>query len=354
MIRKTLAVLFVLILTSGLAQAFEGITEKSRDAVILLAGENEDGTNQGMGSAFFVTPEGLAITNYHVIHGVEKIRGWFYDVEDMNYYWGEVQAIDPVADLALVKVKLPDHKLPVKYLEIESNVNNIKVAEDVMAIGHMLGLDWTVTKGVINHTHRDGLVSPYVHIIQHTAHINRGNSGGPLLNSEGKVVGVNTYVLSPKGSWTGVAYATRGDDVYFSFVQMRDDAKVTRPAMRLKIGTINEWRRNAILQKYPDAKIPNTFGLIVAEVLEEDSWGIKQGVRQFDTLVGIDGFPVNNMDQLDALIAHKKPGDILTLTIIRDYHFILLEYELAEMEFNDFEKFYDERQQRMKEEFSNE
>ena len=265
----------------------------------------------------------------------------------MNYYWVEVKAIDPVADLALVKVNLPKHKIPVPYLQVENDLEKMEVGSDVNAIGHMLGLSWTVSKGVINHINRPGLISPYVHIIQHTAHINRGNSGGPLINSEGRVVGVNTYVLSPKGSWTGIAYATRGDDVSYSLSQMTLEGKVSRPALRLKIGFLNEWRRKELLEKYPDAHIPNTFGLIVAGPIEEESWGAKHGMRHLDTIVAINGRPVNNMDQLDAIVRTTKPVDIIILTVIRDNHFILVSYPVAEMDFKEYEKFYDERQTEM-------
>jgi len=344
--KHVLIALAFFVFTIGTVQAYEGIAE-SRDAVILLAGEDENGEGSGMGSAFFVSADGLALTNYHVIHGTEILRAWLYDEEDMNYYLVEVKAIDPVADLALVKVNLPEHKIPVPYLQVENDLEKMEVGSDVNAIGHMLGLSWTVSKGVINHINRPGLISPYVHIIQHTAHINRGNSGGPLINSEGRVVGVNTYVLSPKGSWTGVAYATRGDDVAYSLNQMTLEGKVSRPALRLKIGFLNEWRRKELLEKYPDAHIPNTFGLIVAVPIEEESWGAKHGIRHLDTIVAINGIPVNNMDQLDAMIKTKKPGDIIILTVIRDNHFILVSYEMAEMDFEEYIKFYDERQAEM-------
>ena len=344
--KHVLIALAFFVFTIGTVQAYEGIAE-SRNAVILLAGEDENGEGSGMGSAFFVSADGLALTNYHVIHGTEILRAWLYDEEDMNYYWVEVKAIDPVADLALVKVNLPKHKIPVPYLQVENDLEKMEVGSDVNAIGHMLGLSWTVSKGVINHINRPGLISPYVHIIQHTAHINRGNSGGPLINSEGRVVGVNTYVLSPKGSWTGVAYATRGDDVSYSLSQMTLEGKVSRPALRLKIGHLNEWKRKDLLEKYPDAHIPNTFGLIVGVPLEEDSWGIKNGMRHLDTIVAINGRPVNNMDQLDAIVSNTKPGDIIILTVIRDNHFILVSYPVAEMDFKEYEKFYDERQAEM-------
>ena len=119
-------------------QAYEGIAE-SRNAVILLAGEDDEGVGNGMGSGFFVSADGLALTNYHVIHGTSVLRAWLYDEEDMNYYWVEVKAIDPVADLALVRVKLPPHKIPVPYLQVENDLKNMEVGTDVNAMYNWWG-----------------------------------------------------------------------------------------------------------------------------------------------------------------------------------------------------------------------
>ena len=118
--KHVLIALAFFVFTIGTVQAYEGIAE-SRNAVILLAGEDDKGVGNGMGSGFFVSADGLALTNYHVIHGTSVLRAWLYDEEDMNYYWVEVKAIDPVADLALVRVKLPEHKIPVPYLQVEND-----------------------------------------------------------------------------------------------------------------------------------------------------------------------------------------------------------------------------------------
>ena len=87
--------------------------------------------------------------------------------------------------------------------------------------------------------------------------------------------------------------------------------------------------------------------MIVAGPIEEESWGAKHGMRHLDTIVAVNGRPVNNMDQLDAIVRTTKPGDIIILTVIRDNHFILISYPVAEMDFKEYEKFYDERQTEM-------
>ena len=157
-----------------------------------------------------IDPSGLALTNYHVIHGAETVRIFFWSPEDLNDYSAEIIGIDPVADLALLQIKVREDMLPLPYLNIEPT--EFVIGQDVVAIGHPLGLQWTVTEGTLSHLNRPGKITPYVTILQHTAMINRGNSGGPLINEVGDIVGINTYVLMDKSKgWSGVAYAIRGE-----------------------------------------------------------------------------------------------------------------------------------------------
>ena len=319
----------------------------AREATVLIQIHNEDKTWGGMGTGFFVSETGKVLTNYHVIHRAHKILVWLYDQNDLNYYVGEVIGNDPVADLALLQLNLPEQRLPVPYLTVESSLDKMEVGSEVYAIGHPMGLDWSVTKGVVNNISRTGVITPYVHIIQHTAQMNQGNSGGPLLNLEGNVVGVNTYIMAPKnGDWTGVGYATRGDTVYESLVQMIATGEVIRPALRMGIGMLNEFSKKALEAEFPDVKIPNTYGLIIGGEVEEGGYADLQGIRRFDTIVAINGQPTNNMPQLEEVVKNVKPDEIVTLMIIRDHHFILLEYKIAELIFDEHEKYYDERREK--------
>ena len=212
-----------------------------------------------------------------------------------------------------------------------------------MAIGHPVGLQWTVTTGTVNHQERPGKITPYVNIIQHSAEINKGNSGGPLINENGDIVGINTYMLAPEGQWAGVAYAIRGDTVYDSVEQMLEDGDVTYAAFKIRLLNLSEFLARGIEKEYPDEEdVPNTFGLIAIGV-EEDDHAYKQGVRDFDTFVAVEGFPINTLYDLKKIIKGYKEGEMVTVIYIRDSHFRLMEYELGAIVFDEYLDFYDKK-----------
>ena len=316
--------------------------EKARDATVLVATQNENNQmGNGFGSGVLISETGIVLTNYHVIHRAEIIRVWYYDPTDSNYSFAKVIGIDPVADLALLQLELDPDLPPPTYLEIEQEVPVI--AEPVVAIGHPVGLQWSVTTGSINHQERPGKITPYVNVIQHSAEINKGNSGGPLINANGDIVGINTYMLAPDGQWAGVAYAVRGDTVYDSVEQMLEDGDVTYAAFKIRLINLSEFLVKGIAKEYPDEKdVPNTFGLIALEV-EEDDHAYKQGVRSFDTFVAVEGYPINTLYDLKKIIKGYKEGDMVTVIYIRDSHFRIMDYELGAIIFDDYLNFYDKK-----------
>ena len=312
--------------------------EKARQATILVAAEGE-GNAGGFGTGIIIDPSGLALTNYHVIHRAKSLRIFFWDPNDLNYYPAEIVGIDPVADLALLQIKVREDMLPLTYLNIEPE--KFIIGEEVVAIGHMLGLQWSVTQGTINHTERPGKITPYVSILQHSAQINKGNSGGALINKAGDIVGINTYILLPKGGWSGIAYAIRGDNVYRAAQQMIETGEVQYTALKLGLRNMNEFFVKRFQEEFPDANVPTgIFGMMVMNI-EEGDYPDQQGIKNFDVVVAFDGKPVNYLYQLKEVIKDYNPGDKVTLLIIRNSHFITIEYELTAIDFSDFESFYD-------------
>ena len=343
------AVILGLILVCGLVLAETvwgdiptATIERARDATVLVATQNDDNKmGNGFGSGVLISETGIVLTNYHVIHRAEVIRVWYYDPADSNYSYAKVIGIDPVADLALLQLELDPDAPPPVYLEIEKETPVI--AAPVVAIGHPVGLQWTVTTGSINHQARPGKITPYVNVIQHSAEINKGNSGGPLINANGDIVGINTYMLAPDGQWAGVAYAVRGDTVYDSVEQMLEDGDVTYAAFKIRLLNLSEFLAKGIAKEYPDEKdVPNTFGLIAIEV-EEDDHAYEQGVRSFDTFVAVEGFPINTLWDLKKVVKGYRPGDMVTVIYIRDKHFRIMDYELGQIEFDEYLDFYDKK-----------
>ena len=318
------------------------VAEKARNATVLVStsiGERDG----GFGSGVVISPSGLILTNYHVIHRADKLRIFFYDPDDNNYYNAEVIGIDPVADLALLQLKVDKDMLPLEFLLIESEEWN--VADDVMAIGHPMGIQWTVSVGHIASTIRSGKITPYVSTLQHSAEIHKGNSGGPLINEQGDVIGINTYLLMPENAWSGIAYAIRGDIVRYSIDHMlnNQDTPVKYPAFRLALRGLNEFGIKWLKENHPDRKFPtNIFGMIVVDI-KEGEWADEHGMEKFDVVVAVDGEPTNNMLDIRDIVMGRnyKPGQIVDLLIIRDGHFRKFEYELAWIDFENYLEFYD-------------
>ena len=332
-------VLFALVSIASAAIPTE-LIEKARDATILVGAEGDDNAG-GFGTGVVIDPSGLAITNYHVIHRAKKIRIFFWDPEDLNNYTAEIIGIDPVADLALLQIKVKEDMLPLTYLNIESE--NFIIGEEVVAIGHMLGLQWSVTQGTLNHTERPGKITPYVSVLQHSAQINKGNSGGPLINKNGDVVGINTYILLPNGGWSGLAYAIRGDNVYDSVQQINETGAVQYTAFKIGLRNMNEFFIKAVQKEYPEEKIPtNVFGLMATNI-EEGDYASDQGLKEFDIIIAVDGQPVNHLYALKTIIKEYSPGDVVKILLIRDSHIISLDYELGSIDFTDYETFYDDK-----------
>ena len=317
------------------------VAERARNATVLVS--NQMGENDGgFGSGVVISPSGMVLTNYHVIHRADTLRVFFYDPKDNNYYPAEVIGIDPVADLALLQLKVDEKMLPLEFLLIEDE--EWTVAEPVMAIGHPMGIQWTVSLGHIASTIRTGKISPYVSTLQHSAEIHQGNSGGPLINSDGEVVGINTYLMMPEKAWSGIAYAIRGDIVKYSVDQMLNhEGPVKYPAFRLQLRGLTEFGVKWINKNHPDQIVPeNIFGMVILAI-DEGGWAEQHGMEAFDVVVAIDGEPINNMlDVRNAVMGTGlTPGDRVDLLIIRDRHFRKIPYEITWIDFTNYLDFYD-------------
>ena len=181
-----------------------------------------------------------------------------------------------------------------------------------------------------------------VNIIQHSAEINTGNSGGPLIDVNGDIVGINTYILSPKGQWTGVAYAIRGDTVAESVRQIKETGEVIYPALKLGVRNMNEFFVNAVKAANPGKEFPtNIYGLMATQV-EVGDYAHSQGIRSFDIIVAINGEPVNYLGDLRELMVDFTPDQVVNLIIIRDGHFRKLDYTISTIDFDVYLEWYDD------------
>ena len=305
------------------ASSFESVIKKAKKSVVLLSVSPNDNPESNpaqtsMCSGVVVNDIGHIITNYHCVHKQNYIKLYYHDLNDWEKYDVNVIGLDPLSDLALLQVL--DRKKPVPFLNFAKDAGEIKEGSEVFALGHPMGMAWTVTKGIVSSTERYTR-HPYVKAIQTDAAINKGNSGGPLLNMKGEIVGINAMIVSRISESAGVGLAIRGDVVKKSFESMKDNGRVDRPAIGVMVLELaSKKQRDDFLKKNPKVKskyIPNTFGLLIKE--DED---ISEGLEKYDTIIAINDEMINTSLQFSDEMIKYNVGDTITLTIIRKQRYL--------------------------------
>ena len=247
-----------------------------------------------LGSGFVVDgKEGIIVTNNHVIDGAEEISINFHDGTQLK---AELIGKDTKTDIALLKVK---PKKELKAVSFGSSAD-IKVGDWVMAIGNPFGLGGTVTVGIISAKARDINSGPYDDYLQTDASINKGNSGGPLFNMDGNVIGVNTAIISPTGGSIGIGFAVPADTASPVVQQLRKFGLVRRGWLGVKIQTVTDGIAGRV-------NVPAHTGALVAAV-SPDSPAAKAGLKSGDVIVKFDGRNVTRMRALPRLVA-RTPID---------------------------------------------
>lgn len=321
---------------------FESVVKTSQESIVLLTispfeDPTIDTSQNGVCSGAIVDEQGHVITNYHCVHNQKSILLYYYDRKDWGEYKVEVVGKDPLADLALLKILDSDKKLtPLKFAK---NTKKIGVGTDVFALGHPMSMAWSVTKGIISSNNRYAR-HPYIHALQTDAAINKGNSGGPLLNMQGEIVGINALMISRNGENAGVGISIRGDIVQKSLKSMLETGTVSRPAVGIQIMSLGHPRqRNKVLKKFPNFNpdhIPNVSGMFVSDATDKD---LPKGIDKYDTIIGINSELFNDGVKFSNLLENYKVGEKITLTLIRKGRYKLVDVVLKEFPV-DVEKLY--------------
>ena len=294
--------------------------EKVKEATVFILIESSNNTSitnpsgRGTCSGFVINEQRYIVTNYHCVHNSTRLMLAFYDQDDWNMYDVKIIGTDPLADVAVIQI--PKRKKPLPYLNWSTE--EPWDGMDVFAVGHPFGMVWTITKGIVSNNKRI-VRSPYVRYVQTDTAINQGNSGGPLVNTAGNVVGINSLIISPQTVkvHAGVALALRNDDAKEIVDVLIEGKEFIRAIIGVSLVNLNPLNRDSIVN-LPDVKeagitIPNTFGCVVAP-----STDIPEGLEKFDTIVGVDGQAINRQEHITDIIRIKKPGDTVDLLIIRD------------------------------------
>jgi serine protease Do len=255
-----------------------------------------------LGSGFIIDPSGLIVTNDHVIANAAQINVTLSDGTKLK---AKVVGSDSATDLALLKV---DAKKPLPAAHWGDSTK-VKVGDWVLAIGNPFGLGGTVTAGIISATARDIHVSPYDDFLQTDASINRGNSGGPMFNLKGQVIGINTAILSPSGGSIGIGFAIPSAFARPIVDQLKAAGKVVRGWIGAHIQPVTDDIAEAV-------GLPRSRGALIAAI-DADSPAAAAGLEPGDIILAYDGQEIDRSHGLPWLVAATPPGKLVKLVIWR-------------------------------------
>ena len=260
-----------------------------------------------LGSGFIIDKKGIVVTNNHVIQGAEDIIVY---VNGTTQFKAEVIGKDPYMDLAVLQIKSDKKFQPVSF----GDSDKARVGDWVVAIGNPFGLGGTVTAGIISSKNRD-IGGRYDNFIQTDASINTGNSGGPLFDLDGKVIGINTAIISPGASGSiGIGFAIPSNQASHVIDQLLEFGETKRGWLGVRIQEVT--KEIADLEKLDEA-----YGALVASV-SENSPAYKAGVKAGDIILEFDGKKVDSMKTLPRLVAQTKVGKRVILKIWRSQKII--------------------------------
>lgn len=272
------------------------------------------------GTGFFITADGYILTNNHIAE--DSVKNTITTLQGKDYE-AKVVGTDPKTDLALLKIEAND--LPFATLGDSALV---KVGEWVLAIGNPLGMEHTVTAGIVSAKGRQlGMgtnVPTYQDFIQTDAAINRGNSGGPLVDMRGEVIGINSNILSPTGGNIGIGFAIPSNMAKKIIAQLKDKGKVTRGRLGVVMQNVTDGMRKQF-------DIKASKGAIITTI-EPDGPAEKAGFKQYDTIVEMNGQPIEDSNDLKFKIADIEPGKKISVKVIRDGKEITLAPTVEEMD----------------------
>ena len=271
---------------------------------------------RGEGSGFLISADGYILTNAHV---VDRAREVTVRMTDRREYRANVVGVDTRTDVAVLKIGA--EKLP--FVRIGSPAA-LKAGQWVVAIGSPFGFDNSVTAGIISATARSLPGDAYTPFIQTDVAVNPGNSGGPLFNMQGEVVGINSQIYSRTGGYQGVSFAIPIDVA----IHVRNQLVATGRVERGRIGVTIQDVNQALADSF---RLPRPYGALVSQV-EDDGPADKAGLKAGDVILAVDGRAVERSGELPAIIAGIKPGSEATLEIWRDLAKRKLSIKVGELE----------------------
>ena len=265
-------------------------------------GEPQERRTSALGSGFIIDSKGIVVTNNHVIQGAEDI---FVTVNGEKEFEADIVGTDPLSDIAVLKIKSEQNFSPIKF----GDSDTARVGDWVIAIGNPFGLGGTVTSGIISARNRSIGLSRYEDYIQTDASINSGNSGGPLFDMNGDVIGINTAILGQSGS-IGIGFSIPSNSAQKVINQLIKFGETKRGWLGVRIQTVTK--------EIADAEnLDEPRGALVASVADgspSDKGGIKSG----DIILEFDGKKINEMKELPKIVAETEVGTTVNVKVWRN------------------------------------
>src|SRR5712671_1007926 len=258
------------------------------------------GAVTGQGSGFFISPDGYAVTNNHVVDGADKVE---VTTDDGKTYTAKVIGTDARTDLALIKVEGSSNFPFAKLSDTKP-----RIGDWVLAVGNPFGLGGTVTAGIVSASGRDIGSGPYDDFIQIDAPVNKGNSGGPAFNMQGEVVGLNTAIYSPSGGSVGIAFSIPAPTVKNVIAQLKDKGAVSRGWIGVQIQPVTSDIADSVGLK-------NAEGALVAEP-QANGPAAKAGIETGDIITAVNGQSIKDARELARTIGSLAPGNVVELNIL--------------------------------------
>lgn len=270
---------------------------------------------RGQGSGFIIDPNGIILTNNHVVDGADEVT---VHLTDKREFKAKVLGTDPKTDIAVIKIEGKD--LPVVKLGKSENVN---VGEWVAAIGAPFGLDNTVTAGIVSAKSRNLPDEQFVPFIQTDVAVNPGNPGGPLFNMKGEVIGINSQIFSTSGGFMGLSFAIPIDLA----VQIKDELMKNGKVSRGRLGILMQQLTPELAKSF---NLKEAKGALIAQI-EKDGPADKAGLRDGDIVIEYNGKPIADIRELSQAVASTKPGAKVKVKAMREGKPVSLVIVVGEM-----------------------
>jgi serine protease Do len=270
--------------------------------------------NSGVGSGFILSADGYVMTNAHVVDDADTI---YVTLTDKREFKAKLIGVDDRTDVAVVKITASN--LPTVTI---GDSNKVRVGEWVVAIGSPFGLDNTVTAGIVSAKGRD--TGDYLPFIQTDVAVNPGNSGGPLINMQGEVIGINSQIYSRTGGFMGISFAIPIDEAMRVADQLKATGKVTRGRIAVAIGEVTKDVADSL-------GLSKSQGAMVSSV-EPGGPADKAGVQPGDIITKFNGQPVDTATDLPRMVGNTQPGTKTTITVWRKGQVRELPITVAEMQ----------------------